>query len=148
MSFSYCHLRSLIRDLICNPCNMLHSRGGISGLSSKSRSSFSFFAAAIFCARFAGSSIIFRKSRISGAGPISSRTRLDVAGGLTVMTFFLRSLDSFFAKFFVINVDGIKRAILITRLPVVVFRWILLFSTHTSQGRVNCRIFSFMMTRT
>lgn len=124
----------------------VYSRGGTSELSSKFSGSFFSF----FCARFAGSSIIFRKSWRSVAGPISRRTRREIAGGRTVTTFASRSLDFFFLvdSSFLIVVHGVKRAIAITKLPVVVFRRTLLLSTDISQGRVNCRTFPFMVTRT
>lgn len=126
---------------------LVYSRGGTSELSSKFSRFFFFF----LWARFRESSVIFRKSRISVDGPISRRTRRETAGGRTVITFVSRSLDFFFlvdSSFLTIVVHGVKRAIVITKLPVVVFRWILLLSTDTSQGRVNCRIFPFMITRT
>lgn len=125
----------------------VYSRGGTSGLSSKcSRSFFS-----LFCARFAESSVIFRKSRMSVDGPISRKARREVTGGRTVITFVSRSLDFFFlvdSSFLTIVVHGVKRAIVIAKPPVVVFRWTLLLSTDISQGRVNCRILPFMVTRT
>lgn len=139
---------------IMNPYRRIvavHSSAGTSGLSSKSCAVLSSPRATFLWPRFAAA-VILRRSRISEGGPISRRARREVTGGRIVMTFDSRSLGSFFldgSSFLaIITVHGVKRAMLITRLPVLVFRWTLLLSTDTSQGKVSCRIFPFTVTRT
>lgn len=98
------------------------------------------------------SAIVLEKSGCSVAGPISKYCRIVVVDRCPVLEPRLSSAPINFAPrsgpLLPRIGDGLSRGMVIANLPFIAFLWALLASADTSQGKVNCKIFPLIATRT